>query len=129
MESLKIIKYVAACVGAAISTLLGGWDLALTILAGFVAVDYATGVVAAHRDKALDSRIGFMGIAKKVFLFVPVGIAFALDQLIGQDLLRNLTIFFYLANEGLSILENLGRIGVALPPGLGDALMQLKERK
>ena len=121
-------KYFCAVVGTALSWLLGGWDLTLQILVIFVALDYVTGVVAAWHEKELDSNVGFYGIAKKILLFVPVAIGFWLDQFTGQEILRNIAIFFYIANEGISILENLGRCGVAVPPALLDALGQLKNK-
>lgn len=126
---ISVYKWCVVGIGTTISTLLGGWDMALAVLVGFVISDYLAGITAAWYEKTLDSKIGFLGIARKVFLFVPVGLAFWLDQLIGQNILRNLAIFFYLSNEGLSILENLGRIGVDIPPGLAEALQQLRERK
>lgn len=121
-------KYFCAVVGTALSWLLGGWDLTLQILVIFVALDYVTGVVAAWHEKELDSNVGFYGIAKKILLFIPVAIGFWLDQFTGQEILRNIAIFFYIANEGISILENLGRCGVAVPPALLDALGQLKNK-
>lgn len=127
-QSILWLKRAAALLGAGLSWLLGGWDLALQILVIFVVFDYITGVVAAWHEKELDSNVGFYGIAKKILLFIPVAIGFWLDQFTGQEILRNIAIFFYIANEGISILENLGRCGVAVPPALLDALGQLKNK-
>ena len=121
-------KYALAVVGAAISWLLGGWDLALQVLVLFVVFDYITGLVAAWHEKTIDSNIGFFGIAKKILLFIPVAVGFWLDQFTGQEILRNIAIFFYIANEGISILENLGRCEVPIPPALLSALEQLKNK-
>lgn len=123
------LKWFVALAGACLSWLLGGWDLALQILVIFVIFDYLTGVVAAWHEKKLDSNIGLFGIAKKILLFIPVAIGYWLDQFTGQEILRNIAIFFYMANEALSILENLGRCGVAIPPALLDALQQLKKNR
>ena len=127
-QSILWLKRAAALLGAGPSWLLGGWDLALQILVIFVVFDYITGVVAAWHEKELDSNVGFYGIAKKILLFIPVAIGFWLDQFTGQEILRNIAIFFYIANEGISILENLGRCGVSIPPALLDALGQLKSK-
>jgi len=127
-NALVWLKWAAALVGGAITAALGGWDLALEILVLFVVLDYVTGLAAAWYEKKLNSHIGFRGIARKVLLFVPVAVAYALDQALGQDILRSLAIWFYMANEGLSILENLGRAGVPIPAPLKTALEQLKKK-
>ncbi len=125
---LTWFKCVFAFVGGTITAALGGWDLALQVLVLFVVLDYITGLVAAWYRKVLNSRVGFRGICKKVLLFIPIAICYALDQVIGQEILRSLAIFFYLANEGLSITENLGLCGVPVPVPLLDALEQLKKK-
>lgn len=128
MNALTGIKAAFAILGGAITAVLGGWDLALQVLALFVVLDYLVGLIAAWTEKSLDSRVGFRGIAKKILLFVPIAICYALDQVLGQEILRSLAIFFYIANEGLSIIENLGRAGVPVPAALGDALEQMKRK-
>lgn len=127
-NTLTWIKGFFALVGGSITALLGGWDLALQVLVLFVVLDYITGLVAAWHEKRLDSRVGFRGIAKKILLFVPVAVGYWLDVLLGQEILRSLAIWFYLANEGLSMLENLGRCGVPILAPLKDALEQLKKK-
>ena len=127
-NTLTWIKGVFALVGGSITAVLGGWDLALQVLVLFVVLDYITGLVAAWYRKVLNSRVGFRGICKKVLLFIPIAICYALDQVIGQEILRSLAIFFYIANEGLSITENLGLCGVPVPVPLLDALEQLKKK-
>lgn len=125
---LTWIKLIFALLGGAITAALGGWDLALQVLVLFVVMDYVTGLVAAWYSKTLNSQVGFRGICKKVLLFIPVAICYALDQVLGQEILRSLAIFFYIANEGLSITENLGLCGVPVPVPLMDALEQIKQR-
>lgn len=127
-NAIQWCKWAVVAVGTGITTLLGGWDMALKVLVMFVVCDYFTGMVAAWHEKKLDSNVGLFGIAKKVLLFVPVALGYWLDQALGAEILRNLAIFFYIANEGLSILENLGRIGIAVPPPLLEALQQLKDK-
>ncbi|HZK23804.1 MAG TPA: phage holin family protein [Oscillospiraceae bacterium] len=127
-KGLIILKAAVAVVLGALSTLLGGWDVALQVLVVLVVLDYISGVVAAFHRKEVSSYKGFWGIVKKIMLFVPVAVATMLDIVIGQEILRNLAIWFYIANEGISILENLGKIGVLVPPGITDALEQLKSK-
>lgn len=127
-NALTHTKYLTALLGGVITWLLGGWDMALQVLILFVALDYFTGLVAAWCEKKLDSSIGAKGIAKKILLFIPIAIACALDRALGQDILRSLAIWFYIANEGLSIVENLGRAGVPIPEPLKVALEQLKQK-
>ena len=120
------LKWLVTLVGGLLTSLLGGWDMALKVLVLFVVLDYATGLVAAYGEQNLNSRVGFRGIAKKILLFVPIAVAYWLDMLLGQEILRSLAIFFYIANEGLSMMENLGRAGVPFPEQIQEALEQLK---
>jgi len=122
------IKITFALVGGWLTAVLGGWDTALQVLVLFVVMDYIIGMIAAWYEKRLNSRVGFRGIAKKILLFVPVALGYWLDVLLGQEILRSLAIWFYLANEGLSMLENLGRCGVPILTPLKDALEQLKKK-
>ena len=129
MENVLIwLKWMAALAGGAITAALGGWDMMLQILVLFTVLDYVTGLVAAWYEQQLNSRVGFRGIAKKILIFVPIAVAFTLDRAMGQDILRSLAICFYVANEGLSIVENLGRASVPIPAPLKSALEQLKEK-
>jgi len=127
-NALTYIKYAAALIGGMITAALGGWDKMLQVLVLFVILDYIVGLIAAWHEKKLDSTVGFKGITRKILLFVPIAVAYALDQMLGHEILRSLAIFFYLANEGLSILENLSRVGVPFPDGLVAALEQLKQK-
>jgi toxin secretion/phage lysis holin len=100
-------------------------------LIGFVIADYVTGVACAWVEKKINSEVGAKGIAKKVLIFVLVGLAAALDKnyLNGQPVLRAAVISFFVANEGISIIENAGRLGLPIPEKLKNALEQLKGGK
>ena len=122
------LKNALVVIGGLCTAFLGGWDTALKTLVLFVVLDYLTGVAAAIVTKTVDSNIGFKGIAKKVLVFVLVGVGYALDQFMGQDYLRSLIIIFYIANEGISIIENLSRTGVPIPQAVLNVLNQLKSK-
>ena len=109
---------------------LGGLDGFLYALITFMAVDYVTGFMCAVLDKKLSSEIGFRGLFKKVMVLVMVGIANAVDQhIIGSgQTVRTAVIFFYMSNEGISILENASRIGIPIPEALKQILTQIRER-
>lgn len=125
MENLA--KTIVAAFGAAISYLFGGWSALLGILLTFVIVDYATGVVAAAFEGKLRSKVGLIGIARKVFIFAIVAVAHQIDTILGDGhFLRDMAIFFYLANELLSIIENAGRIGLPIPGAIKKAVEVLK---
>lgn len=124
-----VFKTGVAVGGAAASYLFGGWSALLGILLAFVVIDYVTGVIASGVEGKLSSTIGLRGIAKKVFIFVMVAVAHLVDSSIGNaHLFRDATIFFYLANELLSILENAGRVGLPIPPVIKQAVDTLKNR-
>ncbi len=129
-NSGSIFKTIVALSGGAASYLFGGWSSLLGILLAFVAIDYITGFVAAGIEGKLSSNVGLKGIAKKVFIFVMVSVAHLADQAIGPEtlpiLIRDAAIFFYLANELLSIIENSGRIGLPVPPIITQAVEVLK---
>ena len=113
--------------GAVATYLFGGWSALLGILLAFVAFDYLTGVLASAADGELSSTVGLIGIAKKVAIFTLVAVMHLVDTAIGDaHLFRDATIFFYLANELLSILENTGRLGIPLPDVVQDAVKALK---
>ena len=109
---------------------LGGCDGLLIALLIFAAVDYITGVMCAIADRKLSSEVGFRGICQKVLIFILVGIANILDvEVIGTGLvLRTVIIFFYLSNEGESLLENAAHLGLPIPKKLKDVLAQLHDR-
>lgn len=124
------IQTALAAVGGFLGWFLGGWDGFLYALLAFVVLDYLTGVLCAIADKKLSSEIGFKGIARKVLIFLLVGIANILDaQIIGTgSVLRTAVVFFYLSNEGVSILENAGHLGLPIPEKLKAVLEQLHDR-
>jgi len=128
------IQLTFAALGGFLGWFLGGYDGFLYALVAFVAIDYLTGVLCAIADKKLCSEIGAKGIFKKVLIFVMVGIAHILDTQIlgstgdGGGALRTAIIFFYLSNEGVSILENAGHIGLPIPEKLKAVLEQLHGR-
>lgn len=124
----RYIRLYATLLGGVITALLGGWDVMMQVLVLFVVLDYITGIVAAFVEKRLNSVIGFKGICKKILLFVPVMVSCALDVALGTEILRSLSIWFYVANEGLSIIENLGKANVPIPKPLMTALEQLKAK-
>jgi len=126
----NIIKYVSAGIGAVISFAFGGWSTLLSILLAFVILDYVSGFFAAGIEGKLNSSTGMRGIAKKVAVFFVVAVAHMMDVALGYDghILRDATIFFFLANEALSILENAGRIGVPVPGALKKAIDILNEK-
>lgn len=120
----NISHTIITTIGGIVGYFLGGLDGFIIALVTFVALDYATGVVAAYITGSLSSTVGFTGIARKVMIFALVGVANILDvHVLGEaGILRTATIFFYLANEGLSIVENATRIGLPVPDKLRDAL-------
>ena len=129
LDSLQMIAGVTVAVlGTAFCALLGGWDMWLQCLVYFVIADYITGILAAFYLKELSSEVGARGIAKKVFIFLLVGIAYKIDMLAGTELVRVAVCGFYIGIEGLSILENAGKLGIPLPTILIDALEQMKNR-
>jgi toxin secretion/phage lysis holin len=129
LDSLQIIAGITlAALGTAASALLGGWDMWLQVLVYFVIADYLTGVLAAFCLKKLSSEVGARGIAKKVFIFLLVGIAYQIDMLAGTELVRVAVCAFYIGIEGLSILENAGKLGIPLPEVLTSALEQMQNR-
>ena len=122
MNSGSVFKTVVALGGGAASYLFGGWSSLLGILVAFVVIDYISGFVAAGIEGKLASSVGLRGIAKKVFIFVIVAVAHLADQAAGIAIIRDTAIFFYLANELLSIIENSGRIGLPIPPVIAQAV-------
>jgi toxin secretion/phage lysis holin len=117
-------------IGTAITTtLLGGWDRALEILLIFIALDYLTGLGAAMKTKTLKASIGFEGLMKKATIFLVVILAAQLDRITGNTagVFRTATAFFFISNEGLSILENVGEMGVKLPTFIAGALTKLRD--
>lgn len=125
------VQLAFAAIGGGLGWFLGGLDGFLYALVAFVVIDYLTGIMAAAVEKKLSSEVGFRGIFKKILIFMLVGIGSILDrQIIGDgSVLRTAVIFFYISNEGISIIENAGRIGLPIPQKLKDILEQLKTKE
>ena len=124
------IQLIFSMIGGWLGWFLGGCDALLYTLIAFAVVDYITGVACAVIDKNLSSETGFKGLFKKVLIFVFVGIGHILDaNIVGNgSVLRTAVIFFYLSNEGLSLVENTAHIGLPVPRKLKDVLEQLHDR-
>lgn len=122
------IQMAFSASGGFMGYLLGGMDGFLYALIAFVVIDYITGLMVAAIQKKVSSEVGFKGICKKVLIFILVGVANIVDkQIIGNgSAIRTAVIFFYLSNEGISILENTALIGLPVPQKLRDVLEQLK---
>ena len=129
-EFWNTIQLVFAAVGGWLGYFLGGCDGLLYALIAFVAIDYITGVMCAIADKSLSSEVGFKGICRKVLIFLLVGIGHIVDaQVIGSGgVLRTAVIFFYLSNEGVSLIENAAHLGLPVPDKLKAVLEQLHDR-
>ena len=124
------IQTAFTALGGFIGWFLGGADGFLYALIAFVVIDYITGVLCAIADKSLSSEVGFKGICRKVLIFVLVGIGNIIDVYVLGDssVLRTAVIFFYLSNEGVSLLENASRLGLPIPDKLKDVLSQLHDK-
>lgn len=128
-EFVNLVQCAFAAVGGFFGWFVGGLDGVMYALIVFVAADYATGLMAAGLEKKLSSSVGFRGIFKKVVIFCLVAVGHMVDaHVIGNgSVLRTAVIFFYLSNEGISILENAAQIGLPIPKKLKDVLEQIKE--
>jgi len=129
-ELWTAIQIVIAAIGGWLGYFLGGCDGLLYALVAFVVADYVSGVMCAISDHTLSSAVGFKGICRKVLIFTLVGIANILDvQVIKSgSVLRTAVVFFYLSNEGISLLENAGHLGLPYPKKLKDVLEQLNDK-
>ena len=129
-EFWNMIQIIFTAVGGWLGYFLGGCDGLLIALVVFAVTDYITGVMCAIADKKLSSEIGFKGICRKVIIFMLVGIAHVLDLnvIATGSVLRTAVIFFYLSNEGVSLLENAAHLGLPVPEKLKDVLEQLHDR-
>ena len=140
MEKITYVKngvlLAAAAIGSVLAKALGGWDAALQVLVAMMAADYITGILVAALWKksnksetgALDSKAGFKGLCKKCVILLLIWIAALLDQTLGVTYTRMAVILFFVGNEGLSLLENMGLMGVPYPAFLKNALEALKDK-
>lgn len=129
-EFWNTIQFIFSAIGGWLGYFLGGWDGLIYALIVFVVIDYATGVMCAVYDHTLASSVGFKGICKKVLIFMLVGVGHVLDKFILGEaaVLRSAIIFFFLANEGLSITENAAHLGLPIPDALNEVLQNLHNR-
>lgn len=128
------MKYIISDVISVILTfliyLLGGLDIALKSLLIVIVIDYATGILSAIYNKQINSKVGFKGILKKFSYLLIIALSVILDNILGQSgTIRTLVIYFFVANDGISILENVAEMNIPLPPKLLETLEQLKEGK
>jgi len=128
-EIINTAQLAIASLGGAIGAVLGGWDGFLYALVLFVVVDYITGIMAAYVKKKISSQVGFQGILKKIVIFCLVAVGYVIDAHIIKNgaVVRTAVIFFYMSNEGISILENAAVIGLPVPEKLRNVLEQLKD--
>lgn len=132
MNTLLNYKLIISSIGGVLGVFLGGMDGLIYALLAFSVIDYVTGIICAIDKKELSSSVGFKGIARKIIIFSLVGVANILDvYILGHvGVLRAAVIFFYLSNEGISILENTSKLGLPVPEKLQNILQQLnKEEK
>ena len=126
----EIFNTVMAFIGTGLIYLLGGIDVAMTCLLIAIVLDYISGLIKAYECKVLSSKIGMRGILKKVGVLLVVMLSVLIDRVTGETgAIRTLVIYYFVANEGLSILENLGEAGLPIPKFLKDALKNLRKEK
>ncbi len=123
------IKMVFCTLTGLFSWVYGGLDALLTVLLVCITLDYVTGIFAALYTKTLNSQVGFRGILKKVVILLLVALGSLVGKIAGQDSIRDIVIGFYIANEGISILENAGRMEIPICKGIVKFLEQLKEKE
>ena len=128
-ELINKMDYLIAAIGLMLGRFLGGMDGLLYALIAFVIVDYITGVLVAIYKKKLSSAVGFKGITKKIIIFLLVAVAHVLDANVMNmgSAMRTAVIFFYLSNEGISILENVTKMGLPVPQKLKDVMAQIQD--
>lgn len=128
-DILNFIKAIFAAIGGYLGYVLGGHDSFLYALIAFVVIDYITGVMLAIIKREVSSAIGFKGIFKKIMVFLMVAIGHTIDAYLIKNggAIRTAVIFFYISNEGISILENSANIGLPIPEKLKEILVQLKD--
>ena len=127
----KVFNSTVAVMATFFTYLFGGWDVAIGILIVFMVLDYITGVVVAIIKNKLNSEAGFEGLVKKCMILIILIVAVMLDRLMntGTWVFRTLVCYFYIANEGISLLENVSNLGVKIPDKLKDALEQLNKEE
>lgn len=130
MEYITVkTQFVISSFFGIVFSALGGHDILLHILIAMVVTDYCSGIAVGIKNRELSSKTGFNGIIKKAFIFSVVYMANLADIATGADIFRNVAVMFYISNEGISVLENLGKIGVKYPQKIKDFLIQLGDEK
>ncbi|MGU8888269.1 phage holin family protein [Clostridium perfringens] len=132
MEKLfDYIKFLIIALGTGFTWLFGVWDIPLIVLVVFMVLDQLTGVIRGYVNKELSSDVGLKGIARKCVILIILIVAVMLDRLLntGSWMFRTMVAYFYIANEGISLLENCASLGAPIPEKLKNALIQLKEGK
>lgn len=123
----NVVNFLSGTLATTLVYFLGGWDIALQTLLIVIVLDYITGVFKAIYNRKINSSVGLRGIIKKLGYLIIVAVAVILDKIAGNTgAIRTLVIYFFVANEGISILENWGGMGLPLPQKLIDTLEQLK---
>lgn len=127
----KVLNSVIAIIATAFTFLFGDWDTVVIVLIGFMVLDYVTGVLVAYINKKISSEIGLKGLTKKFMIILILIGAVMLDRLMnnGTWMFRTLVCYFYIANEGISLLENAGNLGLPIPDKLKEALEQLQNKE
>ena len=130
MKITDYIQYIMGIIGGFVGWFFGGFDLAIILLIVFIVIDYISGVASAYVNKTLSSSVGFKGIVKKILIFLLVGMGHILDiTVLGEgEMIRTAVILFYVANEGLSILENCASLSLPIPEVLKKALAKITEQ-
>lgn len=128
-KSMKeVLQSILAVISTGLIYLLGGLDIALTCLLIAIVLDYVSGMLKAFITKQVSSKVGFKGILKKVSILLVIMLAVLIDRVTGETgAIRTLVVYYFVANEGLSILENLGQAGVPIPQSIKKALKALKK--
>ncbi|MCY6372474.1 phage holin family protein [Clostridium ganghwense] len=131
MNEREIFNTVIVVIGSFFTYIFGIWDTCLIVLVAFMSLDYITGLIAAIIQDKLNSHIGFKGILRKSTILLVLIVAVLLDRLLsnGTWVFRTIVAYFYIGNEGISILENVGKCGVPLPKKMIKALEQLRKKE
>ena len=124
-----LFNFITGTLLTAIVYFLGGWDMAIQVLVVMMILDYITGILKAIFNKEINSYVGVKGIIKKVGYLIIVGVSVMLDRLMGDTgAVRNVVIYFFVANEGISIVENWVAMGLPMPQVIIDTLEQIKQK-
>lgn len=129
LKIFNTFSVIGGLLGGFLCQLLGGWDITLKALVALVILDYITGVLKAISTKTLSSQIGFVGLIRKIVIFIVIATAVIIQSVVGDAIpLREIVIIFFLCNEGISLLENASQF-VPIPEKLKDTLIQLRNRE